>query len=35
MGVPLDQPIGDTIEGMKTVAGTIGLKGNPDVPPSA
>src|SRR5659263_1309 len=29
MEVPLDQLIADTIEGMKTVAETIGLKGNP------
>ena len=35
MEVPLDQLIADTIEGMKTVAESIGLKGNPDVPPSA
>jgi putative nucleotidyltransferase with HDIG domain len=35
MEVPLDQLIADTIEGMKTVAETIGLKGNPDVSPSA
>jgi putative nucleotidyltransferase with HDIG domain len=35
MEVPLDQLIADTIEGMKTVAETIGLKGNPDVAPSA
>jgi len=34
MEVPLDQLIADTIEGMKTVAETIGLKGNPDVSPS-
>jgi putative nucleotidyltransferase with HDIG domain len=33
--VPLDQLIADTIEGMKTVAESIGLKGNPDVAPSA
>lgn len=31
MEVPLDQLIADTIEGMKTVAETIGLKGNPDL----
>jgi putative nucleotidyltransferase with HDIG domain len=35
MEVPLDQLIADTIEGMKTIAETIGLKGNPDVAPSA
>ena len=35
MEVPLDQLIADTIEGMKAVAESIGLKGNPDVPPSA
>ena len=35
MEVPLDQLIADTIEGMKSVAETIGLKGNPDVSPSA
>jgi len=29
MGVPLEELIADTIEGMKTVAETIGLKGNP------
>jgi len=29
MGVPLEELIADTIEGMKTVADTIGLKGNP------
>ena len=30
MKVPLEELIADTIEGMKTVAETIGLKGNPD-----
>jgi putative nucleotidyltransferase with HDIG domain len=30
MEVPLDQLIADTIEGMKTIAETIGLKGNPN-----
>ncbi|HET7318035.1 MAG TPA: HDIG domain-containing protein [Nitrospirota bacterium] len=35
MEVPLDQLIADTIEGMKTVAETIGLKGNPDLSPSS
>jgi len=35
MEVPPDQRIADTIEGMKTVAETIGLKGNPDISPSA
>ena len=35
MGVPLEELIADTIEGMKTVAESIGLKGNPDVAPSA
>ena len=35
MEVPLDQLIAGTIEGVKTVAETIGLKGNPDVSPSA
>lgn len=29
MGVPLEELIADTIEGLKTVAETIGLKGNP------
>ncbi|MEK6653977.1 MAG: hydrolase, partial [Thermodesulfobacteriota bacterium] len=28
MGVPLEELIADTIEGMKTVAAEIGLKGN-------
>lgn len=28
LGIPLDELIADTIEGMKTVAGQIGLKGN-------
>jgi hypothetical protein len=28
MGVPLEELIADTIEGMKTVAQDIGLKGN-------
>lgn len=35
MEVPLDQLIADTIEGMKTVAETIGLKGNPDLSSSS
>ena len=35
MEVPLEELIADTIEGMKTIAETIGLKGNADVPPSA
>ena len=35
MEVPLDQLIADTIEGMKTVAETIGLTGNPDLSPSS
>jgi putative nucleotidyltransferase with HDIG domain len=35
MEVSLDQLIADTIEGMKTVAEAIGLKGNPDISPSA
>ena len=34
MEVPLDQLIADTIEGMKTVAETIGLKGNPSGTPT-
>jgi putative nucleotidyltransferase with HDIG domain len=29
MGVPLEELIADTIDGMKTIAETIGLKGNP------
>lgn len=29
MEVPLEELIADTIEGMKTIAETIGLKGNP------
>ena len=35
MEVPLDQLIADTIEGMNTVAETIGLKGNPNGTPTA
>jgi putative nucleotidyltransferase with HDIG domain len=35
MEVSLDQLIADTIEGMKTVAEAIGLKGNPGISPSA
>jgi putative nucleotidyltransferase with HDIG domain len=35
MGVPLEELIADTIEGMRTVAEAIGLKGNPGGPPSA
>jgi len=34
MEVPLDQLIADTIEGMKTVAESIGLKGNPGGTPT-
>jgi len=34
MEVPLDQLIADTIEGMKTVAETIGLKGTPGGTPT-
>jgi putative nucleotidyltransferase with HDIG domain len=34
MDVPLEELIADTIEGMKTIAETIGLKGNPSGPPS-
>jgi len=34
MEVPLDQLIADTIEGMKTVAEAIGLKGNPGGSPT-
>jgi putative nucleotidyltransferase with HDIG domain len=34
MEVPLDQLIADTIEGMKTVAETIGLKGTPGGTPA-
>ena len=34
MGVPLEELVADTIEGMKTVAETIGLKGNPGGSPS-
>jgi putative nucleotidyltransferase with HDIG domain len=29
MEVPLEELIADTIEGMRTIAGTVGLKGNP------
>ncbi len=35
MEVPLEELIADTIEGMKTVAEAIGLKGNPGDSPSA
>ena len=35
MEVPLEELIADTIEGMKTVAETIGLKGNPGGLPSS
>jgi putative nucleotidyltransferase with HDIG domain len=35
MEVPLEELIADTIEGMKTIAETIGLKGNPSGSPSA
>jgi putative nucleotidyltransferase with HDIG domain len=34
MEVPLEELIADTIEGMKTIAETIGLKGNPDGSPT-
>jgi putative nucleotidyltransferase with HDIG domain len=34
MEMPLDQLIADTIEGMKTVAESIGLKGNPSGTPT-
>ena len=34
MEVPLEELIADTIEGMKTIAKTIGLKGNPGGSPS-
>ena len=34
MGIPLEELVADTIEGMKTVAETIGLKGNPGGSPS-
>jgi len=34
MDVPLEELIADTIEGMKTIAETIGLKGNPSSSPS-
>ena len=34
MEVPLEELIADTIEGMKTIAETIGLKGNPSGSPS-
>ena len=34
MEVPLEELIADTIEGMKTIAETIGLKGNPSSSPS-
>jgi putative nucleotidyltransferase with HDIG domain len=34
MEVPLEELIGDAIEGMKTIAETIGLKGNPGGAPS-
>jgi len=35
MDVPLEELIADTIEGMKSVAETIGLKGNPGGSPSS
>jgi len=35
MEVPLEELIADAIEGMKTVAEAIGLKGNPGGSPSA
>jgi putative nucleotidyltransferase with HDIG domain len=35
LGVPLEDLIADTIEGMKSIAETIGLKGNPGGSPSA
>jgi len=35
MEVPLEELIADTIEGMKTIAETIGLKGNPSGAPPA
>ena len=34
MEVPLEELIADTINGMKTIAETIGLKGNPSGSPS-
>ena len=34
MEVPLEELIADTIEGMKTIAETVGLKGNPSGSPS-